>query len=164
MKKAVEINVSFIKYYKTLERENVSPRNCLLNYENMCKEKWIISFMSATNDNDSRMGTYLQVNPTLSKPAYHSQLLLETDRLMLTRFRCGSHSLLIEKGRFSNIPRNERLCSCDTGVQTVLHCFSECPLTRDILVGNYRNLFDVFQDENICILIHKICNRLKISV
>ena len=120
--------------------------------------------MSATNDNDSRTGTYLQVNPTLSKPAHHSQLLLETDRLMLTRFRCGSHSLLIEKGRCSNIPRNERLCSCDTGVQTVLHCFSKCPLTQDILVGNYRNLFDVFQDENICILIHKICNRLKISV
>ena len=39
VKKAVEINVSFIKYYKTLERENVSPRNCLLNYENICKEK-----------------------------------------------------------------------------------------------------------------------------
>ena len=78
VKKAVETDVWFIKYYKNLERENVSPRNCLLNYENICK---------ATNDNDSRMGTYLQVNPTLSKPAYHSQLLLETDRLMVTRFR-----------------------------------------------------------------------------
>ena len=117
------------------------------------------SFEAAHNDDDSRLGPYIKVNPSLSKPSYHSQLLLETDRLLLSRFRCGSHSLFIEIGRFHNIPRNERRCSCNMGVQSVLHCFRDCPLTQPLLVRNYNDLYGVFQDDNICILLHKICNR-----
>ena len=96
---------------------------------NLIKGQWRSRFEVARNDDDSRLGCYLQVNQTLSKPAYHTLLLLETDRLLLSRFRCGSHSLLIEIGRFNNLPQNERRCSCNIGVQTVLHCFKDCPLT-----------------------------------
>ena len=101
----------------------------------------------------------------LSTPEYINKTMFETDRLLLTRFRCGSHSLLIEKGRYSKIPRDERLCSCRRGVQTIIHCFNDCPSTRHILQGKvYATLTDVFADENICVLLHKVCKELKIPV
>ena len=162
--KAIEINLPFIKYYLDLERENTSPGSCLVNLETEFKDKWRSSFEAAHNDDDSRLGPYFEVNPSLSKPSYHSHLLLETDRLLLSRFRYGSHSLFIEFGRFHNIPRNERRCSCNMGVQSVLHCCRDCTLTQPLLVRNYNDLYRVFQDDNICILLHKICNRLKISL
>ena len=162
LKKAREINLPYIRYYENLECY-ISPTNCLKTFENEFKEKWKLNFETASNDSDIRMGTYLPVNPTLSKPLYHSDLFLETDRLILTRFRCGSHSLLIEKGRFTKIPREERLCVCNMGVQTVLHCFTQCPLTLPLLEKSYKNLQEIFEDNKICILLHRICNKLKIS-
>ena len=80
-------------------------------------------FQSASNDKDNRLGTYLQINPTLYKPSYHSQLLLETNWLILSRFKFGSNYLLIEKGRITNIPRNERHCLCNMWLQTVCTLF-----------------------------------------
>ena len=116
-------------------------------------------------DIDSRVGTYAQVNPTLCTPDYINATMFETDRQLLTRFRCGSHSLAVEKGRYSNIPRDERLCSCGTDVQTVLHCFSDCPTTRHLFQGKeFTTLHDVFLEEDVCVLLHKMCKELRISV
>ena len=162
--KAMEVNLSYVNYYRDLERTNNSPENCLLHFQTKFKEQWKLRFEAARSDTDSRLGCYLNVNPSLSKPLYHTNLLLETDRLLLSRFRCGSHSLNVEIGRFNKVPRNERLCSCGRGVKTVLHCFSDCPMTEPLLERRYNCLYDIFQDENICILLYKICNILKISI
>ena len=84
---------------------------------------------------------------------------------MFCHFEGSDRLLLIEKGRYSNITRDKRLCSCGTGVQTILHCFTECPVTRPLLQEKtYANLNDVFNDENICVLIHKVCTELRIRV
>ena len=125
--KPTEIDLPFIRYYRELEGENLSPASCLVNFESELKGQWRSKFEAARND--GRLGCYLKANKTLSKSAYHTLLLWETGRLLLSRFRCGSHSLLIEIGRFNNIPLNERCCSCNMGVQKVLHCFKDCPLT-----------------------------------
>ena len=90
--------------------------------------------------------------------------MFETDRLILTRFRCGSHSLLIEKGRYSDVAREERLCPYGVGVQTILHCFTECPLTRHLIEKEYMNLEEIFLDENVCLILLNICKVLKIPV
>ena len=85
-----------------------------------------VSVLSALSDLDSRLGTYLTINPSLSKPAYQDKL--EFQRVCISRYRTGSHNLKIETGRMTNTAREERLCSCGTAVQTIGHVLLECPL------------------------------------
>ena len=161
---AIELELPYVKWYKSLESTYGSPGNCQRTLEAEYRTNWKTKFDEAV-DIDSRLGAYAQVNTTLSTPEYINNVMFETDRLLLTRFRCGSHSLAIEKGRYSNVPREERLCSCGGDVQTILHCFTECPYTRHLFDGKeYATLSDVFLDEDICILLHKVCKVLKISV
>ena len=148
---AKRIELPYVKWYMSLEEKYGSPNNCQKMLEAEYAAKWRTTFDN-NDDNDSRLGTYLQVNPTLSSPEYLKAVMFETDRLILTRFRCGSHSLAIEKGRYSNTPREERLCSCGE-VQTIFHCFTSCPDTQHLLNGKvFTSLHDVFQDENFCLL------------
>ena len=82
-------------------------------------------------DVDSRLGAYLRINTDLSKPKYEN--VLEFQRVYIIRYRTGSHNLKLETGRRNpKVAREERLCSCNTGVQTLEHCLLECPLLRDI--------------------------------
>ena len=160
---ARDIDLPYVKWYISLEEKYGSPENCQKTLEAEYATKWKTTFDDIV-DSDSRLGTYLQVNPLLSTPEYISAVMFETDRLILTRFRCGSHSLAIEKGRYSNIPRDQRLCSCGE-IQTIFHCFTSCSATRHLLNGKvYTNLNDVFNDENICLLLHKISKVLRLSI
>ena len=45
-------------------------------------------------------GSYLQVNPQLCTPVPQINLV-EIERISITRFRTGSHNLLLETGRYS---------------------------------------------------------------
>ena len=40
---------------------------------------------------------------------YFSEDIPEFERVLITRYRCGSHNLKIEKGRYDRIERNMRL-------------------------------------------------------
>ena len=53
---------------------------------------------------------------------------------MITRYRTGSHNLRVETGRLCNptLPREERVCRCNTGVQTLKHCLFDCPLLTEL--------------------------------
>ena len=96
---------------------------------------------AAGGDGDSRLGTYLLVNPTLVKPVYVEKM--EFQRVCITRYRTGSHNLKIESGRTPHIPRDERYCSCNTGLQTIKHVLLECPLLVDL-----RERYNIVDVEN----------------
>ena len=53
-------------------------------------------------DIDSKLDSYLQVNPNLQTPSYNDNQF-EIERIHITRIRTGSHNLLIESGRFSTV-------------------------------------------------------------
>ena len=55
-------------------------------------------------------------------------------RVELSRFRLSSHGLLVEKGRWSRVPRDERLCVCGV-VQDERHVIEECMLTEHLRNG-----------------------------
>ena len=89
-----EINLPCIKYYENFESHHEPPRNRKINYENMFMEKWKVIFENAISDFESRLWTTNQSCSICTT-------VLDTDSfrnrsLLLTRFRCGSHSLLIE--------------------------------------------------------------------
>ena len=128
------IHLNYISYYENLEREYDDPFKCQqLLKQNFCND-WNNKFRrEADNDIDSRLGTYLQVNPRLEAPK-HTNNILECERIKLTRYRSGSHNLQIETGRWSNprVDRDERFCSCMTGTQSIRHCLFDCPLLNEL--------------------------------
>lgn len=96
---------------------------------------------ASDEDCDSRLGAYILINPTLVKPSYDEKL--EFQRVCVTRYRTGSHNLKIEAGRTPYIPREERYCRCNIGLQTVKHVLLECPLLIEI-----RERYNVVDIEN----------------
>ena len=61
---------------------------------------------------------------------------------MITRYRTGSHNLAIETGRFRTppVPRNERLCMCEEGIQTVNHVLLNCHLLNNVRDHTFDNV------------------------
>ena len=115
-------------------------------------------FKSHNKDPESKLGTYLTINPTLIKPDRNLNLM-EHERIILTRFRTGSHNLRIETGRWSNEEKNQRLCQCNTDIQTANHFFMECPLLTH-LRGDYTSLYECFKSSDD--IVHYIVRSAKI--
>ena len=125
-------NTAYIKYYKTLLRVHISPESCSNTLKNDFLNKFVTKIRNAAElDEDSKLGTYLLVNPNLFKPCYIEKL--EFQRVCVTRYRTGSHDLRIEKDRrLPNSNREDRTYICNTGVQTIKHVLLHCPLLDDI--------------------------------
>ena len=156
--------LAFIRYYNGLLKEYSNPSFCQMKTEADFRKKWKLIINQKASDPDSKLGTYLLVNPELKPYVTYSQGTMECERIIITRFRTGSHSLAIELGRFSNIPRQNRLCACKRDIQSVLHVFKECPLTTHIHNGRFDNLKEVFNAPDIGKLLLKITSVLKVAI
>ena len=133
----------FVRYYKDLEHHYNTPceyeRLMKNDFQDAIKEKLQTA---AQQDVNSKLGTYSILNPNLLKPKYEYKL--EFQRVMITRYRTGAHNLMIEKGRRQpRIPQEERLCSCNRGVQTIHHVIMDC-----LLLNELRNKYNVTCVEN----------------
>ena len=162
---SIEERLPYVKYYLELVAKYDSPEACHDSLRAEFKTKWINKIRTFNmDDNNGRLGTYYQVNPQLKPWVPYPQVILESERKITTRFRTGSHSLNIEIMRYSNISRDNRLCSCRESVQNIWHIFMECNMTIGIIRRNYTNLEEIFDDENIHLNLIKIANRLKIPL
>ena len=130
--KAKELNINYVGYYVKLEKDYNTPRNCLRVLSNSYKTSWQNEFIKEhNNDVNSKLGTYHLVNPQMKNPnVFYNRRTFETDRILLTLFRTGSHNLMIETGRHFHpkIDRENRLCSCSDGIQTISHVLLHCSL------------------------------------
>ena len=125
---ATNLNSRYIKYYRDLQQRFDNLDVCL---NDELRRKYIDKITSdAALDNDSKLGSYLQVNHDLSTPRYNG--IFKFERVCVTRYRTGSHNLKIETGRRNPyIPREYRLCPCNTDIQTLKHCLLYCPLLAE---------------------------------
>ena len=125
IKIGLECKLPYLKYYQKL----VADFNDPLQYEESLKsalvETWKSKIAEASVDIDSKLGTYYSINHLL-KRFVPAENVNENERITITRFRCGSHSLAIETGRFSNKDREHRLCKCGLSVQTIWQVFDDC--------------------------------------
>ena len=90
--------------------------------------------------------TYVEINPTLTTHAmYTSTEVSEYKRIAFTKLRLSSHNLAVERGRWTRVPRERRLCQlCDLGeVQDEHHVLSRCPATADVRARNPETNFSV---------------------
>ena len=72
----------------------------------------------------------------------------ELDRTILTKYRTGSHSLNVQKGRSNRTQRKDRLCICNLGIQDITHVLFHCNNTQIIRDCKfpYNNLHEFFND------------------
>ena len=165
VKMGMECNSKYLKHYTDLQATYENPTACKeaidLKYIELCKSKMIAKY---NLDPDSKLGTYYRVNPNLTSNVQNPQPVMEFERELVTRFRTGSHSLAVEIGRYSNIPRENRLCSCGNGVQTLWHVMAECRETRDIVQKNFNDLKEVFDDDNLHSTLLAITRKLKVKI
>ena len=150
---AMNSNVTFLRHYKQLDRTFTTPNACYRHYLNEHETNSRAKTQAKYDvDNDSILGTYLRINPNLKSPQFYRETICnEHDRKIITRYRTGYHKLKINKGRQSNIDRENRLCSCDSDIQTLHHVLFNCPLTVNIrLCHNIdeTNLKEFFDNEN----------------
>ena len=105
------------------------------------------------------------LNPSMNVHKIYSANLYIPDflRCAFTRTRLMSHNLKVETGRWSRIPRESRLCQCDSlSVQTEQHVLIDCILSRHVR-GKYnintRSLETLFSEEEdeitLCKYIHE---------
>ena len=135
-------DTDYIKHYKQLQQTFTTVEQCVESLETAFKTSSERKLRAAAEaDADSRLGTYILVNPTLVKPSYTDKM--EFQRVCVTRYRTGSHNLKIEAGRNPHVPRDERYCCCNTGIQTVRHVLLDCPLLIEL-----RERYNVVDVEN----------------
>ena len=130
LNKAKELRLQYITYYVNLQTKYDSAENCENSLQTEFIDKISRKIRDAYDtDNSSKLGAYYQVNPNLLTPSYQG-IMFELERIHITLFRSGSHNLFIETGRFSfpRVPRELRICSCGSGIQTLRHVLMECPI------------------------------------
>ena len=104
-------------------------KKTLKNEYNVKHEQMIQT--AAIRDENSKLGTYLSINPTFTKPVHKDKL--EFQRMCITKYFTGSHNLLIAKGKmYGHILREQRLCICNNDIQTIKHVLLFCPLLNNI--------------------------------
>ena len=98
-----------------------------------------------TNAQGSKAITYRTINPELKvHPIYCTQQYVnERARLTFTKLRLSSHSLKVETGRWSRIPRENRLCECGNAVEDEEHVLLFCPKT-DLARAKFNVSRDVY--------------------
>ena len=85
--------------------------------------------VSVLDSDSSRRVSYCSLNQSLEKHSvYETPSVPEYARIAFSRIRLSSHRLKVETGRWSRIPKENRLCECGK-VQTEEHVLIDCPMT-----------------------------------
>ena len=158
--------LTYIRHYDQLIETHKDIASCKRTLMKEYSEKWITKInRSFLEDKDSKLSTYKSINPELV--SYVQDVpILEYERKLITRYRCGAHNLRIETGRWQRIHRDQRLCICNQGIQTLLHVVTECPLMYQYRLNGINTLEDFFkQNQDIIVgYISNIYKTLKIKI
>ena len=91
----------------------------------------------------TQLTRYKELTDVACVDAIYGQFLREDKRIILTKWRLSSHSLNIEKGRYTSpiTPRQDRTCqACPTCVEDEHHVLFKCP-SYDIVRVRFRDAF-----------------------
>lgn len=77
-----------------------------------------------------RLSSYARYKTSLTLEPYLDIIMNKKYKIVLSRFRLSSHTLEIERGRYHNIPRDERICKCCNlnTIESEYHFLLVCPL------------------------------------
>ena len=145
--------MEYVRYYDHLIHNYDTRENCKTILKKYLFDKWTAHINSCyLEGSHSRLGVYKCINPDMVKHTMQEDLIIEHERKIITRYRCGTRNLKIETGRWEQIPRELRLCICNNAIQSLHHVLIECPLLRLHRPHNIQNIHDFFILNNDTIL------------
>ena len=89
------------------------------------KDCFVQDWTSSVNCGTDRR-LYKYVKTEFKYEQYLSEIHCQKFRIALTKIRLSSHSLLIERGRWLNMPIEKRLCTNCFSLDDEYHCLIEC--------------------------------------
>ena len=130
----------FIKHYIMLDNTYADPNEIYV--EALSRTRTHVRQIACAQ-NHYKYYIYIKMNPELLP----SPFLASSAGDPIIRFRCGSHSLPIETGRWSRTPREQRLCPTCQVIGDEHHLLFECAdFSRDFRTND---LSDVWKDKHI---------------
>ena len=113
---------------------------------NVIRQRICDNFLQTWNEsiNDSvKLHTYSLFKKELKFEKYLDVIRETSLSNIVSRFRLSSHELFIETGRYSNIPRQLRICKCCNMnvIENEFHFLLVCPLYRDLRKIHFKNYF-----------------------
>ena len=125
---AMNSNTTFLRHYKKLDQKFATPDECYRFHVKLHETQLRTKIQQKyDSDEDSILGTYMRINPTLQSPKLYRDISChENDRRIITKYRVGSHELKIQSGRLAGSDRQDRICDSANGIQTVHHVLFSC--------------------------------------
>ena len=81
----------------------------------------------------SKLTSYISFKSTFGKEKYLSVLNIKKYRYAFVSLRCSSHQLMIEKGRYTGLDRDQRFCHlCKFEIEDEYHFVLICPLYKEL--------------------------------
>jgi hypothetical protein len=147
---AIDKNVHYIRHYKNIYSSFDNAQSCYKFYTGSFSDKLKQDIVKKTAIyTHSILDDYIVINNTLVSPElYRRYTLPESDRQILTKYRCGSHFLKISTGRFNRTPVERRFCKCNH-IQTLEHVLFHCVLTEPMRRGSFPTSLGEFFGDNI---------------
>ena len=150
--KLVQNPSRYLKHYLTLHAKYSCHRDIYRSYINDVKSN--IRKQASKSSGGTRYKTYISINPNLEEtPFIQCMHPFSAD---IVRFRLGSHSLPIEKGRWSRLEREDRLCNVCGVVGDEHHIIYECSqiFRGDLSLSNDINF--IWKEEDVFRLFGRI--------
>lgn len=119
----------------------------LTHFVDKMKDKYTL-FWKHKMVNSTKLSFYCTFKKEYKLEEYLTFIKNPTQRKVFTQFRVSSHKLLIEYGRYQNIPREQRLCKhCDSGeVEDEYHLTLVCQYYETLRNNSHnilKNIFDM---------------------
>ena len=115
-----------------------TQQNFLLNNSNLIRQRIYDNFVQEWHDginNSPKLNPlYCKIKNELKLESYLLNIKSKSLRAYITKFRISAHELNIEKGRYVNIPRENRKCNCCNMnvLENEYHFLLCCPLYYDL--------------------------------
>ena len=156
------MNIKYVKHYDNLKNLYSNKKDCVDNLVSIFKNE-ISNTINIAYNNDplSKLGTYKRINTLLNTYTCDNGIP-ENDRILLCRYRTGSHRLKVETLRWRRpiISRENRFCQCLTETQDIDHIVLRCSLLENFRpnVNSVQEFINL--DEHSIILFLKNCERI----
>ena len=152
-----DIDEPFIVVYNLCRNNNTHGyKFCEATMTNPSTSNTVAMKCEKYSTSRTKFATYMELNPQLTVHSmYSNPLIPEHQRIATTRFRLSSHNLLVEKLRWSRVPREQRLCPCNRwSIQDEYHVVNECQKS-EICREKFKNtltfpkpLYELFNKDN----------------
>ena len=127
--KSILNELGFSNIWVHQENANISLDTIKTRILDQYKQTWY-----AHINNSQRLLLYARYKHSFELEKYLDTIYDRKLQIALSRFRLSSHQLMIERGRYTNIPKEERICKfCNSqAIENEYHFLMTCDLYKDL--------------------------------